>query len=324
LIVYTGLFVLGLAAVSVGAEFLVRGSSRLAKRIGISPLVIGLTVVAFGTSAPELVITGMRSLEGDADFAVGNVMGSTVANVGLIVGLAAVVRPMKVQRRILLRETPIILFVLALVIAFSLSGVIGRGEGVVLTGGWALYVALVIRWALRETREGQPAPRSAVAPPDPAETPEIVDSRVITCILFIIMGLGGLVFGADWLVTGAKEIALSIGVPDSVVAATIVAVGTSLPELAATVAAAFHRMGDLATGNIVGSNVFNLGLVLGSAALLNPLAMESGLVIEQVVPALLFSAVLIPLALARGRIGRGGGGFLLALYALYVTWLLAF
>lgn len=322
------LFGAGLVLLTLGADWLVRGSANLAKQLGVSPLLIGLTVVAFGTSAPELVVSGAAAVREQAGLAVGNVMGSTVANVGLIVGVGALLRPIGVHRRLLVRETPIVILVLSIVMLLSLNDAVGRLDGLALITGFFIYLWFLMAWA-RGEREGRGAHRTdtltdLVTVPGPYTAPRLrrMGKDAWMAMLAIGLGLPGLLIGAAWLVDSATEIARAFDVPESVIGATLVAVGTSLPELASVVAAAVRRMGDIAIGNVIGSNVFNLGLVLGTAAVLKPLELPPQLVVRQVLPALAFSVLLIPLALTRQRVGRWEGMLLLAGYAAFIIWTL--
>ena len=314
-----------------------RGATTLAERLGVSSLVIGLTVVAFGTSAPELFVSAAASLDGRPGTAVGNIMGSTVANVGLIVGLGALIRPISVHRRLVVRETPLVIFVLAIVMVLSLNDALGRLDGLALLAGWVLYLVFLLRWGVRDTEthslrdlEDGDLSFGPGATPDQeeasgsnhsqsAEAKNKVGPSLALSLFRIAVGLSCLLYGAHWLLDGAEAIATYFKVPEPVIAASVVAVGTSLPELAATLVAAFRGMGDLAIGNVIGSNVFNLGLVLGTAALLEPLQLAPFIVVQFVLPALAFSVLLIPLAITGGRVNRPEGALLLTLYILYVV-----
>ncbi len=329
-------FTLGITLLTLGADWLVRGASKLAQHLGVSHLVVGLTVVAFGTSAPELVVSGSASLTGEPDVAVGNVMGSTVANVGLIVGVGALFRPIIVHRSLLVRETPLVILVLTLVMVLSLNGIIGRADGFFLLGAFTMYLLFLLKWGGGQLDELAREVEAEVGLGDIADVPDAtadadplgvlqsIRRREGTpwAVLQIAVGLPMLLYGARWLISAALSLAAAFNVPDAVIAATMIAVGTSLPELASTVAAALRGMGDIAIGNVIGSNVFNLGLVLGTAAALRPLELSSALVVEQVLPALIFSILLIPLALSKEQVGRWEGGFLLSAYIAYVVWIL--
>ncbi len=286
---------------------------------------VGLTVVAFGTSAPELVVSGAASLRGQPGLAVGNIMGSTVANVGLIVGVGALLRPIDVHPRLLVRETPLVVLVLTIVMLLSLNDALGRLDGLALITGWAIYLGFLLRWGSQGFGAEVELPRSPLggSVPTAGTTPATPTRRETWhAVMQIAIGLPGLLLGAEWLVDSASAIAREFNVPDAVIGATMVAIGTSLPELASTVSAALRGMGDIAIGNVIGSNVFNLGLVLGSASLLRPLVLPPEIVVRQVLPALVFCVLLIPLALTRQRVDRWEGLLLLGGYAAFLVWTL--
>lgn len=310
------LFVVGLTLLTLGADWLVTGASRIAKTLGMNPLVVGLTVVAFGTSAPELVVSGAASLRSQPGLAVGNVMGSTVANVGLIVGIGALLRPIGVHRRLLARESPLLVFVLAIVMALSYNDALGRLDGLALVVGFAIYLHFLNRWA-RDERDLARSSGDSEADGEGSGVPAAWVNWART-----LVGLGALLLGANWLVDSAVAIARAFDVSEAVIGATMVAVGTSLPELASTVAAGARGLGDIAIGNVIGSNVFNLGLVLGTAALLNPLVLPPEAVVRQVLPALFFCILLIPLAYTRRHVDRWEGGLLLTGYAGFLVWVI--
>ena len=308
------LFLVGLTALTLGADWLVTGASRVAEHRGVSPLLVGLTVVAFGTSAPELVVSTTAVLSGKPGIAIGNVMGSTVANVGLIVGLGALVRPINVHRKLLQREAPLMILVLAAVMVFAANGVIGFLDGLILVGGFTLYMMYLVRWGKSETETGQfQAARLEARAADRG-----IIRRPYLNWLRVAFGTALLLAGASWMIDSAEKIAIAYQVPEEVVGATMVAVGTSLPELASTIAAAARGLGDIAIGNVIGSNIFNLGLVLGTAALLEPLNLQPATVATQVVPAMIFCLILIPLAYTGERVNRFEGALLLTGYALFL------
>jgi len=332
-ILHAVLFGIGITLLTLGADWLVRGSSNLAQHLGVSDLIVGLTVVAFGTSAPELVVSGAAALADRPAVAVGNVMGSTVANVGLIVGLGALIRPISVHRRLLVRETPLVILVLTIVMLLSLNDALGRLDGLALVAGFAIYLLFLLRWGgggldelarevEAEAAAEPPGPAASGAGTAPTSDPPVQERGTAWAVIRILVGLPLLLLGAHLLIDSATAIAERFHVPDAVIAATMIAVGTSLPELASTLAAAVRGMGDIALGNVIGSNVFNLGLVLGSAALLRPLQLPPQIVVSQVLPALLFSVLLIPLALTQQRVDRWEGALLLTGYGAFVTWLI--
>ena len=337
------LFALGLAALAAGADWMVSGAASLADSAGIPPLVIGLTVVAFGTSAPELMVSVEASWRGQGGLALGNVMGSTVANVGLIVGITALFSPGAIHRRLLARETPLVVAVLAVVLALSYNAALGRLDGLALLAVFALYLAFLLRWALPGQSEAARAmtedPQSVTpgalledgsgatggegAPDAPAgpDEPDAGGRNRAVEIGRTAVGLIALLLGAHALVEGATGLARVLGVPEAVVGASLVAVGTSLPELASSAVAAARGLGDVAVGNVLGSNVFNLGLVLGAAALARPIQMDPRTVLTQVLPALAFSMLLVPLAYTGRRVSRAEGLVLLAAYGAFLAWL---
>ena len=310
---WTGLVFLGaLVAVSLGADALVDGASRIATRLGVSPLVIGLTLVAFGTSAPELIVSVQAAWKGQPGLAVGNVMGSTAANVGLIIGLGALIRPLPVDRRLALAEAPLVAAVLFLVLWFAANGFVGTGEGLALVAGFAGYGVWLVRTEAERIRE-----RPALAAEFEASGRIRGEARTGVALARVAIGLAALLVGGNFLVESATGLARGFGVSEEVIGATLVAVGTSVPELASTLAAIRKGLGDLALGNVLGSNVFNLGLVLGSAAIASPLPLAPDVVLRQVVPALLLSTLLM--AFSFGTIGRWKGLALLGGYALYIA-----
>lgn len=309
----TLLFAAGILGLTLGADWLVRGGSRIAGRLGIPELVIGLTVVAFGTSAPELVISGGAALRNQPGLAVGNVMGSTVANVGLIVGIGALLRPIEVHRRLLVRESPLLILVLATVMVLSLNDALGRLDGLALLTGFGVYLYFLARWA-SEGSASVPDPTEEVPAEEGGGRGPAWDWSMS------VAGLVGLVLGAHYALEAGGALARAFGIPEAVIGATMFAIGTSLPELASTVAAAFRGLGDIAIGNVIGSNVFNLGLVLGSAALIRPLQLSPQQVASQVVPALIFCVGVIPIAYTGMRVNRWEGVTLLLAYGGFLYW----
>jgi cation:H+ antiporter len=308
------LFLVGLTSLTLGADWLVTGASRVAEHRGVSPLLVGLTVVAFGTSAPELVVSITAAIRNQPGIAIGNVMGSTVANVGLIVGLGAMVRPIAVNRKLLQREAPLMVLVLAASMVFASNGVIGTVDAAVLMGAFLLYIVYLIRWGKSETATGQ----FQAARIEAHAAAGGRDRRPYLNWLRVAFGTALLLAGASWMIDSAEKIAVAYQVPEEVVGATMVAVGTSLPELASTIAAAARGLGDIAIGNVIGSNIFNLGLVLGVAGMITPLELSASTVATQVVPAMIFCLLLIPLAYTGQRVTRAEGALLLLGYGVFL------
>lgn len=329
----------GLALLLAGGEALVRGATALAKALGVAPVLIGLTVVAFGTSTPELVVNAAAALRGETGVAFGNVVGSNIANIGLILGLSALVAPLMIHRSLARRDIPLAAAsaVLALVLALvtlvppglsigervpgpSLAPPgFGRGEGIILLAGFLFFLLLSLRGARRRTGPGgrgdvAPGPSSAGAgatggPGSPT------DLRPLGLVL---AGLTGLILGAEMTVRAAVEIADVFGVPQAVIGLSVVAVGTSLPELATSVTAARRGAGDLAVGNVVGSNLYNLLFVWGISVLVAPGPLPSGGLVDLGVM-VGFSLLLLIAAQGPRPLGRVWGGGLLLAYVLYLA-----
>lgn len=262
--------ILGLALILFGANILTDGSSALARRWGVSDLVIGLTVVAFGTSAPELVISIMSAVKGNAGLAIGNVVGSNIFNVLVIIGITAMVRPITITRSIMTNEIPLVVLSALVLLTMgnaaaldSLPNIITRVDGIILL----LFFAIFMRYTFSQATSGS----DPDADPDAAATP----MPLWKSLLWIAGGLAGLIYGGDCFVRGASGIASGLGVSDAVIGLTVVAAGTSLPELATSVTAAIKGKPGIAVGNVIGSNIFNIFLVLGAAATITPLPMGS-------------------------------------------------
>jgi cation:H+ antiporter len=294
-----------------GAEVLIRSAVSLAFRAGMTPLVVGLTVVAAGTSAPELVVSMLAALRDQSGIALGNVVGSNICNILLIAGSAALIRPMVVHRAVVRREMPVMVAVSVIAAALLWSGqALLRPEAALLLGLLALTMAWSIRAARREA-EGEPA---AGAIPQ-------ADRSVAVSVALLAAGLGMLALGADRFVEGAVELARALGLSEAVIGLTVVALGTSLPELATSIVAALRGESDLALGNIVGSNIFNLLGILGISGLLHPIALPVGAGVDLLV--MLGAALLVyPLARTGPRLQRWEGAALVGLYIGYVAWLL--
>lgn len=318
LIVY---LVAGLVLILAGANYLTDGSSAIAKRIGVSDLVIGLTVVAFGTSTPELVVTVMSALNGATSLAVGNVVGSNIFNILVIIGVTALIRPMKVERTVNNVDLPLVVLSSLALLAVSLGPMLGtcnsmpeitRVDGIL----FLLFFLIFMRLTFARARAG--AGDTTLEAPKAEEK----KSSVVKSVLFIIGGLAGLIFGGQLFVDGASGIARSLGVSEGVIGLTIVAVGTSLPELATSIAAALKGMGGMAIGNVIGSNIFNVFFIAGTGAVIKPLQFGTiGLVdmIVFTVASLLF--FLSGRYIGKSVINRFEGAVMLLLYIAYTTWL---
>jgi cation:H+ antiporter len=306
------LLIFGLVLLTGGAEVLVRGASAIATRFGISDLVVGLTVVAFGTSAPELAVSVKAALAGQGGIAMGNVIGSNIFNVAAILGIAAMVCPLAVHRKVIRCDMPVMLGVSILfALLLMTGGGLARWEGAVLVAGLAAFTFSTVRLGKSETA----LPEGVVPPPGPA----VPAPRLWVSIALVVLGLGLLVLGAQSLVNGAVIIARRLGMSEAVIGLTIVAAGTSLPELATSVVAALRRQTDIAIGNIIGSNIFNVLGIAGTAALVAPINPQ-GIRGIDIGAMLVTSIVLLPLMKTGFRLVFWEGGALLACYAGYL-WL---
>lgn len=308
----------GVGALYFGAEYLVRGAARLAKRFGVSPIVIGLTVVSLGTSAPELTVSLIAALGGRPDVAVGNVLGSNLANIGLVLGLTALIRPLSVHAQIVRREVPVMLIFTIIAFPLLLDATVSRGDGVILFGLLIAYLIFLLRAAEDETDAVVGEFEAYVGPPATEE--EKAARAVFAALGMVVIGGIGLVVGGTSIVRGATTIAEAYGVPDLLIGMSAIAVGTSLPELATSLVAATKGEADIAVGNVIGSNIFNLGAVLGLTALVEPIAVEPSILTVHYPAVALMSLLVIPFAKSRLTIGRTEGALLFIAYILGGVW----
>lgn len=305
---------IGLVLLFVGGEILVRGATGLARRFGVSPLVIGAVIVGFGTSAPELITSVQAALSGSPGVAVGNVVGSNIANILLILGASAALAPVIVDPAAFRRDgTSLALAMLVMAGALAFLPM-NRITGVGLVLALFVYIGLTY-WLDRRTRD------AAAALHEREAGMVIPADGVAMALVFTLGGLVLLLIGANRLVSGAVDIATALGVSEAVIGLTIVAVGTSLPELAASISAARKGEGDLAFGNIIGSNIFNGLGILGVAALVTPFEVPARLAGLDLLVMLAASGLLIAFATTGAKIDRREGGILLVLYAAYIAWL---
>jgi cation:H+ antiporter len=306
----------GLAVLTWSADRFVLGAAGLARTLGVTPLLIGLTVVAFGTSAPEIIISVLASLQGSPSLAVGNAIGSNIANIGLVLGVAALIAPLTVASRVLRRELPVLLAVTLLGLLLLADGVLGARDGLVLLAGLLLLTVWLVRQGMAQNGEINPLATEVEESLPPGLS-------LPMAIFWLLLGLALLLLSSRTLVWGAVEIAQALGVSELVIGLTIVAIGTSLPELAASVAAALRGENDLAIGNIVGSNLFNLLAVLAIPGILAPAAVENAVLFRDYPLMLGLTVLLFVFALTRGRkpgqIQRWQGAMLLGLFAGYLA-----
>lgn len=307
------LLLAGLVLLYFGGEYLVRGSSSLALQLGLTPLMVGLTVVAFGTSSPELAVSMQAALKGIDDVALGNVVGSNICNIGLILALAALIRPMAVHARMVRADVPIMIGVALLLTLLLWDGGLSRPEGLFLALALVVYVVVTIKVARRESAEVQQE--------FAAEVRDRTRGRLWLDLVFIAGGLAALVGGGQLFVSGAVDIARHFGISEAVIGLTIVAVGTSMPELATSILAALKGEGDIAIGNVVGSNIFNILGILGVTALVQPLNGQ-GMTAVDLATMVGIALLCWPLMHWGRRIGRVEGAVLMTVYVGYVGYLL--
>jgi cation:H+ antiporter len=310
---------LGLTALILGAELLVRGASKLAMALGISPLVVGLTVVAFGTSSPELAVSVQSAWGGQVDIALGNVVGSNIFNVLFILGLSALITPLVVDRQLIRQEVPLMIGASLLLWALAANQSIGRIEGVLLVGLLATYTIYVIRASRRQTA----ADRQESAAPPVAEE-KSWDSHWSIQVAMVLVGLTLLVLGSNWLVEAAVAFARALGVSELVIGLTLIAAGTSLPEVATSIMAALRGERDIAVGNVVGSNIFNILGVLGVSAAIAPtsLTVAPSLLVFDLPVMVAVALACLPIFFTGHLIARWEGGLFFAYYLIYTIYLI--
>jgi len=306
----------GVVGLYLGAHWLVFGAAGLGRTIGARPIVVGLTVVSLGTSAPELVVCVLAAIGGSSDLAIGNALGSNLANIGLILAVTAIVQPLGVNRRMVVREIPAMLAITLLAYPLIADHVVSRVDGAVLLGLLVLYLAALLRSARRETPEILKEFEAFTADEIQAK-PRSVGKN----ILQVLVGSGLLVLGGRLIVVSAIDIATSMGISELLIGGTVVAIGTSLPELATSVVAATRNEADIAVGNVIGSNIFNLTAVLGTAAVIEPLTIASGVLGREFLAVVVLSALVWPVAWTALKVRRLEGFGLLAAYALFWLWL---
>lgn len=308
------LVVVGLAMLYAGSELLIRGSVSIAKRMHISQLVIGLTIVAFGTSTPELVVSINAAIEGQSDVSLGNIVGSNIANIGLILGLSAVILPLIIRVNTIRREIPIMIAVSIIMIPMSLDGVISQIEGGLLVIALIAFIYFSYTQSKKEKEE--------IQIPIEGDSSDKKSPFALTKNLgFVIAGIALLYFGSSLTVDNAVSIANSVGISERIIGLTIIAIGTSLPELITSVGAARKGHSDLSIGNVIGSNIFNILGILGISSLIAGININPAIWTDYAVM-IGFSLVLIPVIKSGFIITRKEGYALVAAYSLYMVFLL--
>ncbi|MFC1574555.1 calcium/sodium antiporter [Gemmatimonadota bacterium] len=316
------LLLMGFAALYFGADWMVRGAARLEVSLGLSPIVIGLTVVSLGTSAPELVVAILATVQGSGDLAVGNVLGSNLANIGLILGATALVRPMLVMERVVKKEIPIMIALTVFLFPIIMDGRISRPDGVILCVLLTVYLAYVFH-------RGKKAPPTLVTglPRLAGKMEPSAGKGLLVDVGLVVAGALGLVMGGKAIVVSATYLAQELGVSELIIGLTVVAIGTSLPELATSLMAAFRNQTDIAVGNVIGSNIFNVAGVLGVAGTVRPITVTPG-VLRVEYPAVVVLSLLVYLvarfspARERFLIRRWEGAILLGAYISLGFWIL--
>lgn len=305
--------IVGLVGLYFGGEWLVSGASRLARSLGIPALIVGLTVVSIGTSAPELLVSLSAALSGSSDISVGNVVGSNIANVGLILGITGLIYPISVNITLLRRQIPLMLGVVFLGYFLVFDGTVTQTDGFILLAGLIGFIVFMILSSRREQQEmpDEPDEPEHDIPPD-----QVKRGREAVRLL---VGMIVLMAGAHFTVSGATDIAESIGIPELIIGVTLVALGTSLPELVTSVMAALRQQSDIAIGNVVGSNIFNILAIMGATAAVQPIEVQPS-VIQFDMPVMLgFAILVLPFALDR-KLGRRESIFFLVAYVAYIIY----
>ncbi|RYM32771.1 calcium/sodium antiporter [Brumimicrobium glaciale] len=305
------LIVLGLALLIAGGEFLVKGAVGIAAKARLSKLVIGMTVVSFGTSSPELLVSLQSASEGLPELAIGNVVGSNIANLALVLGVTVLIFPMPVARNTIRYDWPMMMIASLLFYVFALDLEVVRWEGLIM---FAILIAFITFIIIKSRKSSDP---------NPVEIPEMEEmtKNISTSkhILFIVIGLVGLFFGSTWLIDGAKSIAEDFGISKHVIGITIIAFGTSVPELATSCVAAYKKETDISVGNLVGSNIFNILAVLGLTAIVNPIPIEEVVMSWDILWMIGISLLLLPMMVIRRKVGRISGVILLGIYVTYIV-----
>lgn len=299
--------VIGFLLLVKGADAFVDGASSIARRMRIPAFVVGLTIVAFGTSAPELAVSLTASLKGSNDIAIGNVVGSNIFNTLVVLGASAAITPIVVQKGMIKRDYPLSIIAAVLLGALSLNMMLGRGDGVVLLVAFAFFMFMTVKVGLKERANSQ----------DEEEAPKM---STVKAIIMLILGLVGIIWGGDSTVEGAKAIASSLGLSEALIGLTVVALGTSLPELVTSVVAARKGESDIAVGNVIGSNIFNIFLILGISATISPMNVTQTYLYDMAVLALIMVLTFIPIAVTK-KVSRWMGITMIMLYVGYTAYL---
>ena len=307
----------GIVVLYFGAVWLVRGASRLASSLGVSPIVIGLTVVSLATSAPELVVCLVAALQGNPGLAIGNVMGSNLANIGLILGLTSLVHPLEVKHRVVWREMPVMLLITFAIYPIAFDRVLSRMDGFMLLLVLLAYLVWVFRSGHPDEIKSSHGPRDSMATSE--EAASLLNLKDIG---HVALGSAFLVLGGYCIVKGAVEVASALGISEVIIGLTVVAIGTSLPELATSLVAAMRQEVDIAVGNIIGSNIFNLTAIFGTTAIVRPIMIPETVLSRELAGVVFMSLLLLPILRNGWQIKRWEGALLLTAYIGMGWWLI--
>jgi cation:H+ antiporter len=298
--------VLGLVILIFSGDYLVKGAVGIAEKFKISPLVIGMTVVSFGTSAPELFVSVKAAMDGSPDLAIGNVIGSNIANIALVLSITVLIFPIIVDRNSKIIDWPMMMFSSILFFVFSMDNRISSFEGIIMVAILLIFTVLLIRNSRKLNIQSD-------------NNIDETSTNMALTLLFLFGGLVGLKFGADWFVEGAKGIATSFGMSEAVIGVTIIAFGTSVPELVASGVAAFRQQTDISLGNLVGSNIFNILIVIGITSIIKPISVADSIMSFDIYWMLGISLALYPMMFIGKKMGRVHGLILLAAYITYIV-----
>ena len=301
------LLILGLAVLIFGGDLLVKGASGIALKLNMDPMVVGLTVVSLGTSAPELIVSIKSALNGNPDIAMGNVVGSNIANLGLVLAITAIMFPIAVNRKVLRIDWPVMVFFAALAFIFGLDNLITRFEGGVLLVTLVVYIYKLLQRGKSHLDNG-----------DIEIDTDTEKESMMKLILLLLGGMVALYLGSEWFLGGAMDIGRSFNLSESVIGVTIVAFGTSTPELAASAIAAYRKETDIALGNLLGSNIFNIGAVLGTTSIISPLVIDAKIMNIDILWMLGIAGILFPLMVFKKKISLLSGIILFSLYCIFI------
>ena len=301
------LLILGLAVLIFGGDLLVKGASGIALKLNMDPMVVGLTVVSLGTSAPELIVSIKSALNGNPDIAMGNVVGSNIANLGLVLAITAIMFPIAVNRKVLRIDWPVMVFFAALAFIFGLDNLITRFEGGVLLVTLVVYIYKLLQRGKSHLDNG-----------DIEIDTDTEKESMMKLILLLLGGMVALYLGSEWFLGGAIDIGRSFNLSESVIGVTIVAFGTSAPELAASVIAAYRKETDIALGNLLGSNIFNIGAVLGTTSIISPLVIDAKIMNIDILWMLGIAGILFPLMVFKKKLSLLSGIILFSLYCIFI------